>query len=195
MPRDAAAAESHRELVQPRLGRALRQIREERGYSLAEAADGTGLSSPFLAVVEKGRSDIAIGRLMRVMQFYEVLIGDLFPHEAPTEELVVRRGEERHIRSESGVDLYLLAHDTDRTMMPVLTTYAPHARLTNLVAHDGETVIHILEGTLLLEQDGEEPLVLHVGDTAYYWPKPAPRLTNLGDKLVRVIGVVTPPTL
>jgi len=193
-PGDEPGWQDH-ELVQPRLGQALRRLREERRYSLAEVATATGLSASFLAVVEKGRSDISIGRLMRVMHFYGARISDIFAQPAARDDLVVRRADMSHIRSQPGVDLYLLAQDTDRLMMPVLTEFAPHAQLANLDPHDGETLIHILEGTLLLEQEGLEPLVLSPGDTAYYHPNPAPRLTNLGDDQVRLIGVITPPTL
>jgi transcriptional regulator with XRE-family HTH domain len=193
-PEDEAGWQDH-ELVQPKLGQALRRLREERRYSLAEVAAATGLSASFLAVVEKGRSDISIGRLMRVMHFYGARISDVFPQPAARDDLVVRRAEMKHIRSEAGVELYLLAQDTDRLMMPVLTEYAPHAQLANLESHDGETLIHILEGTILLEQEGLEPVVLSPGDTAYYHPNPAPRLTNLDDGPARLIGVVTPPTL
>jgi quercetin dioxygenase-like cupin family protein len=111
------------------------------------------------------------------------------------DELLVRRDEITHIRSEAGVDLYLLARDTNRLMMPVLTVFAPRAHLGNLEPHDGETVIHILEGTLLVEQEGYEPLVLTVGDSAYFKPNPALRFTNLGDDPARLIGAVTPPIL
>jgi quercetin dioxygenase-like cupin family protein len=187
-PRDAG-------LVQPGLGRALRQLRRERGLALADVAVATDLSSSFLSVVEKGRSDIAIGRLMRIMRFYGVRIADLLGEPSPRTEVVVRDGEGHHIRSESGVELYLLAPDTDREMMPVLSTFEPHARLTNLEAHDGETFIHVLAGTLLLELEGQQPLVLHEGDSAYYKPNPAPKLTNLGERPLRVLGTVTPPTL
>jgi transcriptional regulator with XRE-family HTH domain len=181
--------------VQPELGRALRRLRQERELSLTDVATATGLSVSFLSVVEKGRSDIAIGRLMRIMRFYRVRVGDLVEERTPAAQLVVRRGEERRVRSQEGVDLYLLTADTDRAMMPVLTTYAPHARQTNLEPHDGETFVHILEGTLLLELAGQPPLVLRAGDTAYFKPNPAPTLTNLGDTPVRLVGAVTPPTL
>lgn len=182
-------------LEQPALGQALRRLRRERRLSLTDVASATDISSSFLSVVEKGKSDIAIGRLMRIMRFFDAKIADLLPETRTREELVVRKGQERHVRSQQGVDLYLLTPDTNRAMMPVLAVYAAHARQANLEPHNGETFIHILEGTLLLELDGHDPVALHEGDSAYFKPNPAPVLTNLGDKPVRLIGAVTPPTL
>src|SRR5262249_3598643 len=149
-----------------------------------------------LALVERGQSDIAIGRLMRVLHFYEASVTDLVPSwRRDRDEIVVRRGDARKIRSADGVDLYLLAPDTNRAMMPVLTTFQPHARLPDLDPPDGETSIHVPEGVILFEIAGSEPVVLHPGDSAYYTPRTPPEFTNLSAQTARVIGSVTPPIL
>lgn len=181
--------------MQPALGRSLQRLRVARGLSLAEAALESGLSASFLSVVEQGRSDIAIGRLMRLMSAYEARIADLDPPATEAIDPVVRNGQGKHVRSEAGVDLYLLAPDTNRAMMPVATTFQPRARLTNLHAHDGQTFVLVLEGTLLIELEGRPPSILRPGDSAYYHPNPAPVLSNIGPGPLRVLGVVTPPTL
>lgn len=192
---DAPPVGADESLVQPALGRSLQRLRVARGLSLAEAARAAGLSTSFLSVVEHGRSDIAIGRLMRLMEVYDARISDLGTVGAREEGEVVRAGRGRHVRSESGVDLYLLAPDTNRALMPVTTTFQPRARLTNLHPHDGQTFVLVLEGSLLLEIEGRAPSILGAGDSAYYSPNPAPVLSNIGRGPLRVLGVVTPPTL
>jgi transcriptional regulator with XRE-family HTH domain len=182
-------------LVQPSLGRGLHRLRLARGLSLADASAEAGVSASFLSVVEQGRSDIAIGRLMRLMAVYGARISDLDGGTTTQEVPVVRSGEGRHVRSQAGVDLYLLAPDTDRAMMPVTTTFAPRARLANLHGHGGETFVYVLEGTLLFELPGHDPEILGPGDTASYRPDPPPVMSNIGDVPLRVIGVVSPPTL
>ena len=182
-------------LVQPALGRGLHRLRLEKGFSLAEVAKISGLSTSFLSVVEQGRSDIAIGRLMRLMRVYDARISDLVPGLSQTEGPVVKSGREKHLQSQAGVELYLLAPDTDRAMMPVTTTFEPGTRLTNLHPHDGETFVYVLEGKLLLELEGRAPEILEAGDSAYYRPNPPPVMSNIGPAPLRVLGVVTPPTL
>lgn len=181
--------------MQPALGRGLHRLRLERGLSLADAAGASGLSASFLSTVEQGRSDIAIGRLMRLLGAYGARIGDLDPPPAGVVDPVVRRGEGKRVRSQAGVDLYLLASDTNRAMMPVTTTFEPRSRLANLHAHDGETFVYVLEGTMLLELEGRPPEILGPGDAAYIHPNPPPTMSNIGDGSLEVIGVVTPPTL
>ena len=191
---DAADA-SDSELAQPLLGRRLQMLRVAKGLSLAQVGHASGLSPSFVSVVEQGRSDISIGRLMRLMGVYGARIADLDPSPQSAEQLVVRDGRGTHVRSQSGVDLYLLTTDTDRAMMPVTTTFAPHARLTNLAPHDGETFLYMLEGTLLLEFEERPPEILRRGDSAYYRPDPPPVFTNIGEGPLRILGVVTPPNL
>ena len=48
------------------LGEKLRQLRLQRGESLTRVADATGMSSSFLSLVETGRSDLTVARLVRL---------------------------------------------------------------------------------------------------------------------------------
>ena len=57
-------AGASREAVGGDLGARLRELRRSRGVSLAEVAEGTGISASFLSTVEKGKSDITVSRLM-----------------------------------------------------------------------------------------------------------------------------------
>ena len=182
--------------AQPALGRELRRIRLERGHSLTEVADATGISTSFLSVVEKGRNDITLGRLMRVLRFYRVGIGSLLRDETPRDRIVTRARERALVSSPAeGVEVFLLAPDTDRTMMPVLGVHQPQSRLSDLPPHSGEVFVFVLKGTLLFERDEHDPFVIHAGDSAYYTGNRPPVVTNIGDAEARLVAVVTPPTL
>jgi transcriptional regulator with XRE-family HTH domain len=156
----------------------------------------TGISASFLSLVEKGRSDISVGRLLRLLKVYDVKLGELLPDQRPADRIVVRNGEARHLDSiAEGTELYLLAPDTRRTMMPLLAIHEPGSRIADLPPHSGECFVYVLEGTLLMEREGHPPVVLHEGDAAYF-----PRTETLGGLVLserpgRVIAVVTPPTL
>jgi predicted transcriptional regulator len=63
------------EMEDRELGRRLRAFRATRGLSLANLAKKTGISSSFLSLVEQGKSDITITRLLRLAKFYEVGLG------------------------------------------------------------------------------------------------------------------------
>ena len=198
--RDAEASETDAPddtpTAQPALGLALRRLRQDRGVALTAVSRETGISVSFLSVVENGKSDITIGRLMRLLAFYGARLGDLLPGERQRERLVTRAEERILLQSPTeGVELSLLAPDTDRAMMPVMGVHKPGSRLTDLRAHEGETFIHLLEGTLLFEREGHPHFVLSAGDSAYITGDRPPTITTVGDAQARLIAVVTPPIL
>src|SRR3954451_14814234 len=55
---------------QAQLGRELRAHRQERGLSLKQVAEATGISVSFLSLVESGGSDITFRRLRRLLRLY-----------------------------------------------------------------------------------------------------------------------------
>lgn len=55
--------------AQPTLGRRLKGLRVSRGLSSKEVAADTGLSASFISMVETGRNEITVGRLMTLATF------------------------------------------------------------------------------------------------------------------------------
>jgi transcriptional regulator with XRE-family HTH domain len=180
------------------VGSALRQVRNARSLSLADVAEATGISASFLSLVENDRSDITIGRLVRLIDFYGISITDLLPFSArPDYPEVIRPDERRSLNSPvEGIDFYLLTADTDRKMMPLEVYFQPGARLAEPGRHAGEEWLLVLEGELRLELEGAEVRVLGPGDTAYYPAERPHLLSNASEtKPLRVVCVDTPPTM
>ncbi len=59
------------------LGTRLRSLRTGRGISLSQLGAATQISSSFLSLVESGRSDITISRLLRLSDFFDVDLDEL----------------------------------------------------------------------------------------------------------------------
>ncbi len=180
------------------VGTALRQVRNARNLSLADVAEATGISASFLSLVENSKSDITIGRLVRLIDFYGISITDLLPFAARSDyPEVIRPGERRSLQSPvEGIDIYLLTADTDRQMMPLEVHFQPGASLAEPGRHAGEEWLLVLDGQLRLELEGAEPRVLEQGDTAYY-PAERPHLLSNASKSapLHVLCVDTPPTM
>jgi transcriptional regulator with XRE-family HTH domain len=62
---------------QPALGRRLKALRVNRGLSLKEVGAETGVSSSFLSMIETGRNDLSVGRLMVLADFYGVGLDEI----------------------------------------------------------------------------------------------------------------------
>ena len=180
------------------LGAHLHRARTSRNLSLADVAEATGISASFLSLVEKERSDITIGRLVRLIDFYGISISDILPGTTVGGyPQVVTPGERRLLHSPAeGIDVYLLTQDTRRQMMPLQVEFEPGARLAEPGRHAGEEWVLVVEGELRLELDGAEPRILGPGDTAYY-PAERPHLfaNASATRPLTVICVDTPPTM
>jgi transcriptional regulator with XRE-family HTH domain len=151
------------------LGLRLRELRQSRSLSLADVAEATGISASFLSLLELGRSDVSIGRLTRLVQFYEVPFADLVPGAERRDPDIVRSTERGRLHSEAeGIDIYLLTSDTTGGMMSMLLEFAPGAGRKEAGAHAGKEFIHVLAGRLHLELEGAASRVLEAGDSAYY---------------------------
>ena len=107
-------------------GGALRALRRERRLSLQEVSTATGISASFLSLIENGKSDITLGRLMKLAGFYDVHVSDLLPPGVGRDPIVMRAEERRHIYSPSeGIDVFLLGPDSERRMLPLLVEFEP----------------------------------------------------------------------
>jgi transcriptional regulator with XRE-family HTH domain len=62
---------------QPGLGRRLKALRVSRGLSLKEVGAETGVSSSFISMVETGRNELSVGRLIVLADFYGVGLDDI----------------------------------------------------------------------------------------------------------------------
>jgi XRE family transcriptional regulator, regulator of sulfur utilization len=180
------------------LGAHLHRARSARSLSLADVAEATGISASFLSLVEKEKSDITIGRLVRLIDFYGISITDILPGSTVGGYPQVVTPEERRLLHSpaEGIDVYLLTPDTRRQMMPLQVEFEPGAQLAEPGRHAGEEWVLVVEGELRLELDGAEPRILRPGDTAYY-PAERPHLfaNASSDRPLKVICVDTPPTM
>ena len=181
-------------MPQPDLGTKLRALRSDRGHSIAEVAEATGISASFLSLVENGRSDIAIGRLMRLIGFYGVGLSTLFP-EAPDADVDVLRSGEYHrvALAEKGIELALLARDGGRAMTPFLGAYAPGAGMAAPMPQEGEVFVIVLEGTVGIDFEDGEAIELAAGDTAYIRSHGRRAYRNAGEGTARLLGVIARP--
>lgn len=178
------------------LGFRLRELRKSRGVSLAEVAEGTGISASFLSMVEKGKSDITVSRLMRLVRWFGVSVADLVQDTSTSVVQVVRSDRRRSVHlTDEKISIQVLAADGRHKMMPVINIYAEGGGMDDVARHDGEEFVHVLEGRVELTVGDEEPIMLEAGDSAYYRSDAPHSFRNVGDGEARFFGVTTPPNL
>lgn len=178
------------------LGESLRALRMERGLSLGDVAEGTGLSSSFLSLVENGRSDISTGRLFRLARLLGVGLGNLLDTYPPHVLIVSRADERRSISMPSdGLTIYPVVTDHDGTAMaPAVCEYGVGARIRELPMMEGvEHFVFVVRGSIEIVLETGGPLVLGPGDCVYVGSHPVSEITNVGDGRAITLWVSSPP--
>jgi transcriptional regulator with XRE-family HTH domain len=175
----------------------LKQLRAEHGLSLSQLARATGISSSFLSLIEQAQSDITIGRLVRLAEFYDVELADLLsgPATAPGEHVRILRTSPDHMLHSptEGVDVYDLTCGARWTLVPALSSFRPGGSIEIDDEHEHERMIYILDGTFELVFPGEAPTRLRSGEGAAFHSVGRYRVTNVGRGQGRLLVVRVHP--
>jgi transcriptional regulator with XRE-family HTH domain len=184
------------------LGNRLRALRTERGLSLSQLEAATDISSSFLSLVESGKSDITISRLMRLADFFDVEINDLVEGSRVGRSAfeVIRDGDGSVLTSASeGVTARYLGHSR-WTLSPRIGDYEPggvyevgeNEQAAREMLHHHELFMYVVTGTFEVTVHGEDPVKVTKGD-ALLIRDGADRVVNSGRGAGRllVVGVAT----
>jgi transcriptional regulator with XRE-family HTH domain len=176
------------------LAEALRTLRTQRRLTLNDVASATAISSSFLSLVEQGRSDITIGRLIRLAEFYDVEITELIDGtvETPPDPVTVLRPDpENMIHSDDeGIDIYGLAGHSRWTLVPVLAAHQPGSPGVEINdVYEREAILFVLDGIFELTFEGREPIRLRKGEGAVYRSFAPYRVRNISKRTGRVFAV------
>jgi hypothetical protein len=129
-----------------------------------------------LSLIEQAQSDITIGRLVRLAEFYDVELADLLdgPPAAPGDHVRILRTAPDHMLHSptEGVDVYDLTCGARWTLIPALSNFRPGGSIEIDDEHEHERMIYIVEGTFELSS-----LVKH---QPAYAPGKAPPSTASG---------------
>lgn len=171
----------------------LRDLRLQNGLSLANLARATGISSSFLSLVEQGRSEITIGRLIRLANFYEVELSDLLASSQATltgNVQVLRADSSTLLHSEQeGVDLYDLSRGTQWGIVAALGVHKPGGSVQIDEALGREALVFVLEGTFELVFEDGHATRLQRGEGAIYLSAVPYRCTNVGRGTGQLLAV------
>lgn len=184
--------------VATQLGRKLRLARKKAQLSQAEVARRTGLSESFIRMVENGRSDISLSRLLGWTAVFGIPIGDLFGGESH-QRIEITRVDERvalPLDSDSdGVAFFLLTPALNHALEPGIFRLDPGTEMSYDLRHDGEESLFVLFGHIRLSVEDSD-VELKAGDAAYYRSTEAHRLANLSqDAPAEVLVTATHPAV
>jgi DNA-binding transcriptional MerR regulator/mannose-6-phosphate isomerase-like protein (cupin superfamily) len=173
------------------IGLRLRQLRQQRGLSLAQVAEAIGISIGFLSALERSQMSASVGTLRKLARFYRTNILDFFNPQEPSSRLV-SPAKRKVLPAGRGVQMELLAWG-NTIMEPHLFRIAPGASSGDSYAHDGEEFLYVLRGELQISV-GQQVHRLKVGDSFYFESSEPHHWGNPGRVETYVLWVNTPPT-
>lgn len=151
------------------LGGRLRDIRAERGESLATVGAATGISPSFLSLLEQGKTDVSLGRLLPLLDHYGLGLDEVLGKSASPRDAVVRAADRQVLFSVAeGIDVYLASPDQRHRFIPFVVEYDRGARMSRWSDHPGEEFVFVLEGALQIEFRDADSVLLAVGDSIFF---------------------------
>lgn len=161
------------------VGPRIREARHRRGLSQADVAAATGISESFIRLLERGRTDIALSRLIAVCGAVGLAPAELI-RDAYSSVIQVARREERidAAARETGVRLQLLFPAGESALEPAVFELEPGVAMQKPLLHRGREFVFVLEGEVRLEV-GAATVDLARGDASDYQSSIPHRFTNL----------------
>jgi transcriptional regulator with XRE-family HTH domain len=160
-------------------GAALKALRRQHGWTLAEVSQRTGLPTSTLSKIENDKMSLSFDKLARLSSGLQIDISALFRgtngEEAPAaltggRRSIVRAGEGKAIETRNYSHLYPAWDLLNKKIIPIVAEL--HARsleeFGELVHHPGEEYAFVLEGEVDLYTSLYAPVRLRTGDSIYF---------------------------
>jgi transcriptional regulator with XRE-family HTH domain len=158
-------------------GAALKALRNQRGWTLAEVSSRTGLPVSTLSKIENERISLNYDKLALLSASLGVDISELFSpalrggHGA----LIGRRsytpgGQGQVIETRNYGHIYPAADFLNKRFVPIVAELRTRSleEFGELIRHPGEEYAYVLEGTVIFHTELYAPLTLRKGDSIYF---------------------------
>ena len=178
------------------VGLAIRRARKDTGMSMRALAVACGVSQPFLSAVERGGSTPSIATLYRLADVLGTSPANLLPAPTDGDISVVRAGEGRLVPSSDRPNSAMgrvVFSDPSRQLEIYEYAATPTDDLDVWFDHPGDTVLHLIDGTMQVEFEARPPVVLAAGDCLIHPGPIAHRWSIVGEAPIRLFLLIVRP--
>lgn len=141
----------------------LRAVRQQRGMTLEQLAEATGLTKSYLSKVERQRSTPSIAVAMKLARALDVDVAQLFSEDPAVTTLAVDRAVERGTNRYQAIAAGMLGKSMSPFIVRPTLKFADHPH----PEHGGQELVFVHAGTVELRYQ-DELVVLEPGDCAYF---------------------------
>jgi transcriptional regulator with XRE-family HTH domain len=182
------------------LGRRLRTARKQFGWTLAEVAQRSGVSSTTISRAERGQLALgyenfsALARVLGMGKDMAVMFSEEGSEVGQLQgPVVTRKDEGMTYRGLAFSYRFLATQAVGKQMIPTLSTV--HARRVNgpedFASHEGEEFVYVLSGAIEVQFVDGKRVSLEAGDALYFDSRVGHAYICTSRKLARIVGVCT----
>jgi transcriptional regulator with XRE-family HTH domain len=176
------------------IGGRIRTMRQQRGISLDQLAERTGLTKSYLSKVERGLSVPSISTALKVADSFAVTVGQLLGQEQEPDAICVvhKKDRKRFMRdgSAAGYNYELIAAAKQyKSMEPFIMRPPLEFQDDRLFEHMGEEFIFVLTGSVEVEFPNRRVL-LQTGDAVYFDSHIPHRTRSVGKAIAETLVVI-----
>lgn len=180
-------------------GKRIRSLRRDKGWTLAQVAERSGLAVSTISKAERGVIALTYDRLAQLANGLGADMAAFFDARGSRFEdgafAVARRGE--FIRQETSNYVYemLFPELWQKAMTPMMGTLKAHDILDfdEFVRHPGQEFLVVMEGAVTVHLEGREPVVLQQGDSIYFDSSRGHLYASSGENDARILVVCAGP--
>lgn len=169
------------------VGPRLRSLRQDRGATLAELAQATGISVSTLSRLESGQRRPTLELLLPLARAHQVPLDELV--DAP--ETGDPRVRLRPVQRDGATYLPLSRRPGGLQSYKVVLPVGWHEQVQELAVHEGHEWLYVLAGTLRLRL-GAHDLLLGPGEVAEFDTRTPHSLSNPGPEVAELLVLFGP---
>lgn len=178
----------------------LREFRTEKGLTLVEVSERTGIPVSTLSKVETGKMSLSYEKLVRISRGLDIDITRLFasaaPQNVPAPATTGRRSitpanEGPSIETTTYSYTYPSADLLNKLLNPMIIEIKVRSieDFGELMRHPGEEYVLVLEGQCEFHTDIYAPSLLNTGDSAYFDASMGHGYVAVGEGPCRILSV------
>lgn len=174
------------------LGQKIRRRRRAIDMTLQQVSERVGLSIGFLSQIERGASTPSLASLCNIADALGVSV-DAFVSPPLQQSAVSRQGQRQSFSLGDVRRTYeLLGREFPGAKLHPSLVRRPPGHVSEIMHNEGEDFVYILEGSMLLEVDGERH-ILNKGDSMHFQSHLPHRSATLGREPTLELWVRTQP--
>lgn len=186
------------------MGSRIRQLRRGRKWTLKRLSEATQIPLSTLSKVETGGISLNIEKLLKVCAALDVDVMQLVaPGDGPAvtaqsapvvtgRRSLTLKGQARRVETEKSIYEHHASDFLRRKFQPAVLEVKV-GQTPELIRHQGEEFIYVLQGAVEFISEFYEPTVLRAGESIYIDSSMAHNVRAVGNKPARVLNIMTSP--